>query len=182
MRSLQAILLLLLLGIATSTSARPRLPRPALTSYYLGEVKMTSPTGQPYGSSISLVKRTLRPDENQIVEIVLSIDAAKPPQEYTTLFTITGNRFVVRDQEGTFEGRGELIGSMWEWTGWKYSVNMLGTMKGKVEADDALSAAGIVVSKSYYSPDGALRVRFAEELKPISSEMYEILHAQLLRK
>jgi hypothetical protein len=151
-------------------------------TYFLGEVKMSSPAGQPYGSSISLVKRTLKPAENKIVEQVLSVDARQAAQEYTTVFVVKDGKFTVRDDEKTFEGEGELMGKAWSWTGWKYSVNMIGERKGKLTAEDVLTESGLTVKKSFYSPDGALRVVFAEELKPITKEMYEILRAKLLTK
>ena len=155
---------------------------PEKVSYFLGEVKMSSPTGQAYGSSISLVKRTLKPSENKIVELVASIDPKDPTKEYTTVFDIKAAKFTVKDDEGTFAGDGELIGKAWEWTGWKYSVNLLGQRKGILNAEDSLVNGVLTVTKSYANPDGRVLVVFAETLNPISREMYDLLHAKLLPK
>ncbi|CAN5591590.1 hypothetical protein BH10ACI3_BH10ACI3_04770 [soil metagenome] len=155
---------------------------PERTSYLLGEVTMSSPTGQPYGSTLSLVKRTQKPAENKIVEVVANIDPKGPTKDYTTVFDIKGSNFTVKDDEGTFSGSGELKGKPWEWSGWKYTVTLVGERKGILKAEDSLTAAGLTVAKTFSSPDGTPRVLFTEDLKPITREMYEILHAKLFPK
>jgi hypothetical protein len=172
----------LMLMLAAFVSAQKTPVEQEQVMYLLGEVKMSSPQRQSYGSSISLVKRTLKPAENKIVEQVLSVDARQAAQEYTTVFVVKDGKFTVKDDEKTFEGEGELTGKAWNWTGWKYSVNLIGERKGKLTAEDVLTESGLTVKKSFYSPDGALRVVFAEDLKPVSKEMYEILRAKLLPK
>lgn len=166
------------LAIGVFAQASPA-PAPEQVTYYLGEVKMSSPTGQPYGSTVSLIKRTLTPAENKIVELVLSIEAKGAPLEFTTVFIVKDSKFTVKDEEKTFEGEGELIGKPWNWTGWKYQVNILGPRKGVVKAEDILTEHGLTVKKAFYSPDGQLRVNFSEDLKPITKEMYDLLHAKL---
>ena len=182
MQLLKVLLFSLLLLMAPNISAQTSSDTQEQLTYFLGEVKMSSPAGQPYGSSISLVRRALKPAENKIVEQVLSLDPKQPPQEYTTVFDIKGSKFTVKDEEGSFAGEGELMGKAWEWTGWKYNVSMLGQRKGSLKAEDTLNRDGLVVKKSFYTPDGQLRVLFSEDLKPISKEMYEILRAKLLQK
>jgi hypothetical protein len=151
-------------------------------TYFLGEVKMSSPTGQPFGSSLSLAKRTLKPAENKIVELVASIEPKQPAREYTTIFDVKGSKFTVKDEEGTFAGEGEFIGRAWEWTGCKFVVNLIGQRKGVLKAEDTFSNIGITAKKTFSSPDGQERMIFTEDLKPISKEMYDILHAKLLEK
>jgi len=182
MRLLKLSVLSFMLLLCAAASLCAQTNSPEQVSYYLGEVKMSSPDGRPYGSSLSLIKRTLKPSENKIVEQVASIDPREPTKEYTTVFDIKGSKFTVKDEEGTFAGEGELIGKAWEWTGWKYSVNLLGERKGKLIAEDTVSGNGLVVKKSFSGPDGQVRVLFSEDLKPISKEMYEILRAKLLPK
>ena len=182
MRFLEILMLLLPLWTAPAIFAQSNPTPVEQTTYFLGEVKMTSPSGQPYGSSISLVKRLLKPAENKIVESVLSVDPKQPAREYTTIFDVKGSKFTVKDEEGTFAGEGELLGKAWEWGGWKYSVSMLGERKGTLIAEDTFVGGSLRVKKSFQSPDGQVRVLFSEDLKPISKEMYEILHARLLAK
>jgi hypothetical protein len=168
--------------ISAQTTPAPAPALPEQITYLLGEVKITGPTGQPYGSTVSLVKRTMTPAENKIVEVVLSIEAKGAPLEFNTVFTLKDNKFTVKDDEKSFEGEGEFIGKPWNWTGWKYQVSMLGTRKGVVKAEDVLTETGLTVKKAFYSADGALRVNFSEDLKPISKEMYDLLHSKLFAK
>jgi len=182
MRFLKISTLLFLLSIVPAAFAQTNSAPPEQTAYYLGEVKMNSASGQPYGSSISLAKRTLKPAENKIVELVLTVDSKQPAREYTTVFNVTGSKFTVKDEEGTFAGEGELLGKAWEWEGLKFSVNMLGERKGTLKAEDTFVGGKLTARKSFYSPDGQLRVVFSEDFQPISKEMYEILHTKLLQK
>jgi hypothetical protein len=182
MRFLKISTLLFLLSIVPTNFAQTNSASPEQTAYYLGEVKISSASGQPYGSSISLAKRTLKPAENKIVELVLSVDSKQPAREYTTVFDVKGSKFTVKDEEGTFAGEGELLGKAWEWEGLKFSVNMLGERKGTLKAEDIFTGGSLTAKKSFYSPDGQLRLIFSEDLKPISKEMYEILHAKLLQR
>jgi hypothetical protein len=177
----KVFILLLALG-AAAVSAQTTPAPPEQVTYFLGEVKMSSPTGQPYGSSVSLIKRTLTPAENKIVELVLSIDLKTGPWESTTVFGVKDGKFTIKDEEKTFEGEGEFTGKPWGWTGWKYQVNMLGARKGILKGEDTLTETGLTVKKGFYSPDGQLRVNLFEDLKPISKEMYDLLHAKLMAK
>lgn len=174
--------LFLVLGLCGSAIAQVDPKQAPSTTYYLGEVKMSSPTGQPYGTSLSLVKRTTSPADGRIIEVVMSLDSKQPAREYTTVFAVKGSAFTLKDNEGTFEGSGQLTGPAWNWTGWTYTVNMLGERKGTLQGDDSLAGGRISVKKSMYSPDKQLRVVIAEDLSPISAEAYEILHSKLAAK
>ena len=143
---------------------------------------MSSPTGQPLGYTVSLAKRILAPTENKITELVLSVDSRRPTQEYTTVFDVKGSKFTMKEESGGFAGDGELTGKAWDWTGWKYTANMTGQGKGVLKGEDSLTAVGLTSKKTFFSLDGQARVVFAEEMKPISREMYELLRAKLLPK
>ena len=181
LKSSSSLFLLSLMCLVTASAQTAPAAQEQVT-YYLGEVKMSSPTGQPFGSSLSLAKRTVKPAENKIVELVASIDPKQPTREYTTIFDVNGSKFTVKDEEGTFSGEGELIGRAWEWTGCKFVVNLTGQRKGILKAEDTFTNSGVLAKKSFSGPDGQVRVVFTEDLKPISKEMYEILHAKLLAK
>ncbi|MEO8136758.1 MAG: hypothetical protein ABI831_22635 [Betaproteobacteria bacterium] len=162
-------------GVAAAQSAAP-----AQVAYYLGEVRMSSPAGQLLGASVSLVRRTLLPAENRVIEVVASIDPVKPVREYTTVFAVNGSRFAMKDEEGTFTGEGEFSGKPWEWTGWKYEVAFTGQSKGRLQGEDVVSATGLSVKKSFSSADGVVRMLFTEELKPVTKAVYDVLRARLV--
>lgn len=176
---MNAVTIAILRMAALSIVGGTALGQSASTTYYLGEVRMSLPSGQPAGTSVSLVKRTLLPADNRVVEVVATIDAAKPVREYTTVFDVTGARFRMKDEEGTFTGEGEFSGSPWEWTGWKYDVVMSG-QKGRLQGDDVITPAGLSVRKSFSTTDGVVRMLFAEDLKPVSKAVYEVLRLRLL--
>ena len=148
------------------------------TSYFLGEVKMSSPAGVSYGSSVSLVKRVASQANNKITEYVLSLDADKEVQEYVAIFEVKGSMFSVRDNHGTFSGEGKLFGKPWKWNSWKYTV-LMNDGSGSLKGEDFLSDDGLVIKKTLFSPDGTARVMFDEELKSISQSMYDVLRAKL---
>lgn len=173
-------------GLLAGSALAQNAPPPALaaaagsTSYYLGEVRMSSPSGQPMGASVSLVQRTLLPAENRVIELVASIDPVRPVREYTTVFDVSGSRFTMKDEEGTFAGEGEFSGPPWEWTGWKYAATMMGQAKGRLQGEDVVSATGLSVKKAFSGADGTVRMQFAEELRPVSKTVYDVLHARLV--
>lgn len=172
----------LLVGLSGLGHA-PAQAAPEQTSYLLGEIVTTSPTGQPYGRSVALVKRVLKPDAHQIVEVVLQIEPTRPAAEFTTIFTVAGADFTLREQNGSFSGTGKLIGKPWAWTGWDYTVRLQGGAKGSLGGSltghDVLQGQELTVKKSYYGADGKLAALLAENYKPISAEMYAILHDRL---
>ena len=170
-----------LLGIALASTAPLVVAAEDQTAYFLGEVRISAPNGQVVGNSLSLVKRTLKPVENRIIEVVASIDLSKPAKEFTTVFEVDGSRFVMKDAEGTFTGSGELTGTAWQWTGWKYEVEFTGgPARGRLKGEDVLGAGGLTAKKWFMSPDGVVRAQFAEELSPVSRAVYDILHTKLM--
>ena len=175
-RGAAAITALLLTALLAQTSLAGQVQ----VAYFLGEVRMSSPSGQAIGNSLSLVKRTLNPDESRIIELVVSIDPGKPTKEFTTIFEVQGARFVMKDTEGTFTGEGGLIGKAWEWSGWNYEVEFTGARKGRLKGEDFLGPEGLTVKKSFATADGVVRMLFIEDLKPISKATYDILRAKVL--
>lgn len=149
-------------------------------NYYLGESKMTSPEGIYYGSSISLVKRTVSPDNNQITEDVISIDK-KDVREYVTVFNVKKNDFTVSDNQKTFSGQGTFSGNSWNWDGWTYSAEMANS-GGLVKGTDKIINDEIIVDKEYYQTKDKLTLKFKEVLKPISKEAFNILYTNLVTK
>lgn len=148
-------------------------------SYFLGESKMASPTGRPYGSSISLIERTVDSAAGKIIERVISVDAEKPATEYVTVLDVKGTTFTMAAQDHSFTGEGELSGTPWNWTSWT-STAMIAGGQGKVVSQDSLTETGLRVAKTFFSPDGQARVVFSEDLRLVSKEMFTILRTKLL--
>src|SRR5207244_3134732 len=77
-------LLFVATGFAISTASLGRADeKPILsTEYFLGESKMTTPGGQVVRTTLSLVKRVIKPAENKIEEHVMTIDEKTPAKSF----------------------------------------------------------------------------------------------------
>jgi hypothetical protein len=151
-------------------------------TYYLGESKVATADGKPLGNMVMLVKRELRPAESRIIETVLMVSSrrAEPIKEYLTVMAVKGSRFTMREQSGAFSGSGELDGNAWEWNAWTSTSKMPGQNGGTIVSRDKLTERGMTTSKELSGPDGAVRVRFAEDYAAIDGATYELLHVKLL--
>jgi hypothetical protein len=167
-------MILLLMGGAASAQTGGK-----QVSYFFGESRMASPTGIPYGSSISMIERTVDSAAGTIVERVVSIDANKPATEYVTVLDVKGTTFTMAAKDGSFTGTGELAGTPWHWTSWQSTATIAGG-QGKVVSQDTLTEEGLHVAKTFFSPDGQARVVFSEDLRSISKAMFTILRGKLL--
>ena len=153
--------------------------KPAIqTEYYLGESKMTTPTGQLIRTSLSLVKRILNKTENRIEEHVMTIDEKGPPRSFVVTMDVRGAKCTLSEKSKSFEGEGELFGDAWAWKGWKTATRMAGGM-GTVVSEDKLTDRGITAKKTYAGADGKVQLHFEETLDRISAKTYEILAAKL---
>jgi hypothetical protein len=150
-------------------------------AYYFGEAKITSPTGQVFGTTLSVVKRILKPAENRIIEQVVFLDPRRPPEEHITVLDVKGSKFTLRDDSGTFTGEGDLTGKAWEWSGWVSNIKFTDG-KGTLKSEDTLTNNVITAKKTFYRPDGKPSALIVEELKPISKEAFELLRSKLLQK
>ena len=150
-------------------------------AYYFGEAKITSPTGQPFGSTLSLVKRVLKPSESKIIEQVVFLDPRRPAEEHVTILEVKGSALSIRDEGGSFTGEGELQGKAWEWNGWKSNIKFTDG-KGTLKSEDKVAGDAILAKKWFYRPDGKVSAVITEELKPVSKEAYELLRSKLLQK
>lgn len=173
-----ALLLALCLNVAyTQSNSAPK----EQAAYYFGEAKIVSPTGQPFSSTLSLVKRVLKPAEDRIIEQVVFLDPRRPAEEHITILDVKGSVLSIRDEGGSFTGEGQLQGKAWEWSGWKSSIKFTDG-KGTLKSEDTLTVNGIQAKKWFYRPDGKVSAVITEELKPISKEAYELLRSKLLQK
>ena len=111
--------------VATCLAANPGA---AKATYYLGESRVTTPDGRPVGHLVLLVKREQFPAQAKIVEtmLMLSSNPREPATEYVSIFTVEGSTFQMKEQGGSFAGKGELSGKPWEWTAWTTTTQTAG--------------------------------------------------------
>jgi hypothetical protein len=150
--------------------------------YFLGEVKLSSATGQPMGSQVTLVEKTHDHDHATIIERAIVVHASGKVEEWTMRLAVKDdNTFTLSDDARTVEGGGTLFGPPWKWTYFK------GTFKSKngvqIEdenfmADDSIGTA----RKKVIGPDGKVLMYMDMSLKSITPMTFEILRAGLKKK
>jgi hypothetical protein len=144
-------------------------------TYYFGESKMTTPDGKPIRTSLSLVKRVVNPNESRIEEHVLTI-TDRESKAFVVVMEVKGKKFTMTERSNAFTGDGELVGEAWKWKEWKSTSKVGG---GTVTSEDKLTDQGLTAKKTFAGADGKVIFLFAESLRPISPQTYEILYTRL---
>jgi hypothetical protein len=150
-------------------------------SYFVGEVKLSSESGQPLGSQAMLAERTYDPDHNVINERAVVVQADGTVNDYPMRMIVKGDSFTLDDPKKFVEGSGTLFGPAWHWTYFK------GSYKAKngaqIEDQGFVAAPDIgVARKTISGPDGKVIMIMDVALKSTSKEAYDILTADLLKK
>jgi hypothetical protein len=150
--------------------------------YYLGEVKLSSPSGASMGSQVIMLEKTQDRDNSVIAEKALVIRADGKVEEFTARLAVKEDgTFTYSDDAKLAEGTGALFGPAWKWTYFK------GTFKAKngivIEdenfmADDSVGTA----RKKLIGPDNKVFMYMDMSLKSITPKTYEILRASLMKK
>ena len=150
-------------------------------SYFVGEVKMSSESGQPLGSQVILHERVYDPNRSVIGERAVVVEADGTVNDYPMSLIVKGNSFTLEDPKKFVEGSGTLFGPAWQWTYFK------GTYKAKngVQIDDenftAVPDVG-VARKKITGPDGKVIMFMDMTLKSTTKEAFDILTSALLKK
>jgi hypothetical protein len=168
--------LVLLLAPALALAAPPE------KLYYLGEVKLSNPAGQPIGSQVTLVEKTVDRDNSIITERAIVVRPDGKTEEYPVRMEIKPDgSFVVNNEDKSVEGSGKLSGPAWKWTYFKATFKVKSGVTIEDEnfmADDSV----ITARKKVIAPDGQVILFMDESVKAISPKMFEILRAGLMKK
>ena len=150
--------------------------------HYLGEVKLTSPTGQSMGSQVIMLEKTLDRDNSKITERAIVVQGDGKSEEWTMRLAVKpDNSFTLTDDAKKVEGTGQLFGPAWKWTYFK------GTFKAAngvvIEDENFLADDSVgVARKKVIGPDGKTFMYMDMSLKAITPKTFEILRAGLMRK
>jgi hypothetical protein len=82
--------------------------------YYLGEFKLSDPSGKPYVSQVVLLEKTLDPDHSVWVERAIVVKPDGTAEEFTMNHRVTGDRFTLEDPKGMVKGSGTVFGPPWK--------------------------------------------------------------------
>jgi hypothetical protein len=175
MRPLAALLCTVLLPFAAGAVPPEKL-------YYLGEVKLSSPAGQPMGSQVILLEKTLDRDKSLIIERAVLVKADGQAEEWTARLAVKeDNTFTLTDENKKAQGTGTLFGPAWKWTylkGTFKAANGIVIEDENFLADDAVGTA----RKKLTLPDGKVLMYMDMTLKSVTPRTFEILRAGLLKK
>lgn len=151
------------------------------TSHWLGEIKVSSPLGREPGTSLSLVKRTLDPKANLIVEDILHVNQREASKPYLMIYQMDKSlkSFSVRAADGAISGTGSFSGNLWHWDQWKVDATLKDGTHFRSQHHNAKGRT--LVKKEFLDPQGKVRLIYSEELKEISPELYDLLHSKLSR-
>jgi hypothetical protein len=170
------VLVVAVLAPAAAPAAAP------VKLYYLGEVKLTSATGQAMGSQVILVEKILDPDNAAIIERALVVHPDGKAEEHAVRLAVKeDNTFTLTDDTKTVEGGGTLFGPAWKWTYFKATFKAKNGVRIEDEnfmADDSVGTA----RKKVIRPDGKVILYMDMSLKGITPKTFEILRAGLMKK
>jgi hypothetical protein len=167
--------LLLCVASATALAVSPE------KYFYLGEVKLSAPTGQPIGSQVILLEKTHNSDAAEIVESAIVVEAQGKTEQRTMRMVVKDdNTFSLTDEAQTIEGTGTLFGPRWKWTYFKGQWKAQGGITIEDEnfmTDDAV----ITARKKVSDPTGRVLAYMDMSLSRITPKTFEILKAALLK-
>ena len=150
--------------------------------YHLGEVKLSSATGQPVGSQVILLEKILDRDNATIVERAIVVHPDGKAEERTMRLAVKDdNTFTLRDDAGTVEGGGKLFGPPWKWTYFKATFKATNGVVIDDEnflADDSVGTA----RKKVTGLDGKVILYMDTSLKAITPRTFVVLRAGLMKK
>jgi hypothetical protein len=72
-----------------------------------------SPDGKPLSTSEGMCRRRLFPEQNLIIEQVVSFGRDGKAREFVTVFNVDKDTFRMVEANGSFTGKGELEGNAW---------------------------------------------------------------------
>lgn len=149
--------------------------------YYVGEMKLSSPIGNPMGSQAFLIEKTHDPDNHMIVERAVVASAGGKVEDFVMNMKVAGNSFALRDAKGMAEGTGELFGPPWHWTYFKADYRISNGIRVEDEnfmADPSVGTA----RKKVFAPDGKLMMYMEGSFKAITPQTFQLLSGALLAK
>jgi len=153
------------------------------TAYYYGQVDFYSSDGKtPFGKTASLIKRDIRPSDNQIIEAVIQPPRhpdEKPKEHIVTMTRVLGtNEFFGTDPERSFEGRQIFEGQGWSLPRWVYDIRLKDG--GKLVGKGSLDTEGIKTTKTFFNPQGVPTVLMEEDLRAITMDEYAKRRQEML--
>ncbi|HEV2969081.1 MAG TPA: hypothetical protein VGY55_03765 [Pirellulales bacterium] len=149
--------------------------------YFVGEVKLSSESGQSLGSQAMLVHKTYDPGRSLIVERAVVVKPDGTVDDYPMNLPVKGNTFTVEDPKKSIEGSGTLFGPAWHWTYFKGTYKA--TNGAQIDDENFMADPDVgTARKKISTPDGKVVMVMDMTLKSVTRETFEILTSALLKK
>ena len=149
--------------------------------YYVGEAKLSDPSGKPYTTQVILLEKVLDPDNSLWVERAIVVKPDRSAEEFTMNHKVSGNKFTLEDPKGKVTGSGTLFGPAWKWTYFKGTFEA--TNGARIEDENFMADPSVLVARKKIStPDGKTIGFMDITAKAITPQTFEILAACLLKK
>src|SRR5262245_11426682 len=149
--------------------------------YYVGEAKLSDPSGKDNGSHVILLEKVLDPDNSIFVERAVVVKPDGKAEEFTMNHRVKGNTFTLDDTKGMVKGSGTLFGPAWKWTYFKGTFEA--TNGVRIEDENFLADPSVLVARKKISaPDGKVIGFMDITAKSITPQTFTILASSLLKK
>jgi hypothetical protein len=149
--------------------------------YYLGESKLSDPSGKASGSQVILLEKVLDLDNSVFVERAIVVKPDGKAEEFTMNHKVKGNTFTLDDPKGMVKGSGTLFGPAWKWTYFKGTFEA--TNGARIEDENFMADPSVLVARKKISaPDGKVIGFMDITAKSITPQTFTILSASLLKK
>jgi hypothetical protein len=149
--------------------------------YYVGESKLSDPSGKPYTTQVILLEKVLDPDNSLWVERAIVVKPDGKAEEFTMNHRVTDITFTLDDPKGMVKGSGTLFGPAWKWTYFKGTFEA--TNGARIEDENFMADPSVLVARKKISgPDGKTIGFMDITAKSITPQTFTILSSSLLKK
>jgi hypothetical protein len=149
--------------------------------YYVGEAKLSDPSGKVYGSQVIVLEKVLDPDNSVFVERAIVVKPDGKAEEFTMNHKVKGDTFTLDDPKGMVKGSGTLFGPAWKWTYFRGTFEA--TNGARIEDENFLADPSVLVARKKISaPDGKVIGFMDVTLKSVTPQTFTILSSGLLKK
>ena len=149
--------------------------------YYVGEAKLSDPSGKVYGSQVILLEKVLDPDNSVFVERAIVVKPDGKAEEFTMNHKVKGDTFTLDDPKGMVKGSGTLFGPAWKWTYFKATYRS--TNGARIDDENFMTDPNVLVArKKLTGPDGKVIGFMDGTAKSITPQTFTILSSSLLKK
>ncbi|MGI9088941.1 MAG: hypothetical protein ACR2HH_14565 [Chthoniobacterales bacterium] len=146
--------------------------------YYIGEAKLSSPSGQPRDSQAFLLEKVHDPNNQTIVERAIVVKADHTVEEHTITMKVKGDTFTISDAGDTVHGSGKLFGPAWHWSYFKGTYESSNGVR--IEDENYMTDPSVLVARKKISaPDGTALMYMDITLKTVTLPTFTILSESL---